>query len=67
MVLCPYGYQLVDGKLVINEKEAEAIRVIYDQYVYTDIGANGIAKYLENHVIRKIPRQNGRIPYLMHT
>ena len=43
----PYGYQLVDGKLVINEEEAEAIRVIYDQYVHTDIGANGIAKYLE--------------------
>ena len=58
----PYGYQLVDGKLLINEEEAEAIRVIYDQYVHTDIGANGIAKYLENHGIRKIPRQNGKNP-----
>ena len=58
----PYGYQLVDGKLVINEEEAEAIRAIYDQYVHTDIGANGIAKYLENHGIRKIPRQNGKNP-----
>ena len=56
----PYGYQLVDGKLVVNEEEAEAIRVIYDQYIHTDIGANGIAKYLENHGIRKIPRQNGK-------
>ena len=25
----------------------------------TDLGANGIAKYLENHGIHKIPRQNG--------
>lgn len=58
----PYGYQLMDGKLIINEQEAEAIRVIYDQYVHTDIGANGIAKYLENHGIRKIPRQNGKNP-----
>ena len=58
----PYGYRLVDGKLMINEEEAEAIRVIYDQYVHTDIGANGIAKYLENHGIRKIPRQNGKNP-----
>ena len=58
----PYGYQLVDGKLMINEEEAEAICVIYDQYVHTDIGANGIAKYLENHGIRKIPRQNGKNP-----
>ena len=47
---------------MINEEEAEAIRVIYDQYVHTDIGANGIAKYLENHGIRKIPRQNGKNP-----
>ena len=58
----PYGYRLVDGKLMINEEEAEAICVIYDQYVHTDIGANGIAKYLENHGIRKIPRQNGKNP-----
>lgn len=50
----PYGYQLADGRLIINEEEAEAIRIIYDQYVHTDIGVNGIAKYLENHGIRKI-------------
>lgn len=58
----PYGYQLEDGKLQINEEEAEAIRVIFDQYVHTDIGANGVAKYLENHGIRKIQRQNGKNP-----
>ena len=56
----PYGYQLIDGKLQINEEEAEAIRVIFDQYVHTDIGANGVAKYLENHGIHKIQRQNGK-------
>jgi len=58
----PYGYQLMDGKLQINEEEAEAIRVIFDQYVHTDIGANGVAKYLENHGIHKIQRQNGKNP-----
>lgn len=58
----PYGYQLMDGKLQINEEEAEAIRVIFDQYVHTDIGANGVAKYLENHGIHKIQRQNGKKP-----
>ncbi len=58
----PYGYQLIDGKLVINEEEASAIRTIYEQYTTTDIGANGIAKYLEEHGIRKIPRQNGKNP-----
>jgi site-specific DNA recombinase len=58
----PYGYKLVDGRLEINEEEAVAIRTIYDQYVHTDIGANGVAKYLENHGIRKIQRQNGKNP-----
>ena len=58
----PYGYQLVNGKLEINEEEAVAIRTIYDQYVSTDIGSNGISKYLENHGIRKIQRQNGKNP-----
>ena len=58
----PYGYQPVNGKLEINEEEAVAIRTIYDQYVNTDIGSNGISKYLENHGIRKIQRQNGKNP-----
>ena len=58
----PYGYQLVNGRLEINEEEAVAIRTIYDQYVNTDIGSNGISKYLENHGIRKIQRQNGKNP-----
>ena len=56
----PYGYSLEKGQLFINEEEAEAIRVIFDQYVHTDVGANGLAKYLENHGIRKRPRQNGK-------
>ena len=58
----PYEYQLVNGKLEINEEEAVAIRTIYEQYVNTDIGSNGISKYLENHGIRKIQRQNGKNP-----
>lgn len=59
----PYGYSLEKGQLFINEEEAEAICVILDQYVHTDIGANGLAKYLENHSIRKIPRRNGKTRY----
>ncbi|MBR0377291.1 MAG: recombinase family protein [Lachnospiraceae bacterium] len=55
----PYGYRLEKGGLLyIEEEEAKAIRVMFDQYVNTDLGANGIAKYLENHGIHKIPRQN---------
>lgn len=58
----PYGYRLVDGRLEINEEEAPAIRIIFDQYVNTDMGATGLAKYLENHGIHKIQRQNGKNP-----
>ena len=58
----PYGYSLIDGKLEVNEEEAVAIRTIFDQYVNTDLEANGIAKYLENHGIHKIARQNGTNP-----
>ena len=58
----PYGYSLIDGKLEVNEEEAVAIRMIFDQYVNTDLGANGIAKYLENHGIHKIARRNGKNP-----
>jgi len=58
----PYGYSLKDGVLEINEEEALAIRTIFEQWVSTDIGANGLAKYLENHGIHKIPRHNGKNP-----
>lgn len=58
----PYGYKLEKGQLIINEEEAEAIRVIFDRYVHSSSGANGIAKYLDQHGIRKILRQNGKNP-----
>ena len=31
-------------------------------YGYKLVGANGLAKYLENHGVRKIARQNGKNP-----
>ncbi len=40
----PYGYKFEKGKLYVNEEEAEAIRIIFDKYVHTDMGANGLAK-----------------------
>ena len=58
----PYGYKLVDGALVVNEEEADAIRTIYDLNVNQGMGAAGIARYFENHGIVKMPRQNGKTP-----
>lgn len=58
----PYGYSFNNGKLEINEKEAIAIRTIFDQYVNTSAGAIGVAKYLADHGINKRIRQNGKNP-----
>ncbi len=55
----PYGYKLVDGELVIEEDEAEAIRIIFDKFVHTNLGYNGVVKYLNNNGIKKKARQNG--------
>ena len=61
----PYGYKLEKGQLFINEEEAEAIRVIFDQYVHTDTGANGLAKYLEPMGCTKSKGKTGKIPCLI--
>ena len=58
----PYGYSLNNGILEINEEEAVAIRTIFNQYINTSAGANGVAKYLADHGINKIQRQNGKSP-----
>lgn len=58
----PYGYQLVNGELFINEEEAEVIRVIYDRYIHTHDGSKLIAEYLNTHGYTKITRQNGMMP-----
>lgn len=63
----PYGYRLVDGALKIDEKEAPAIRTIFEQYVNTDTGANGLSKYLEAHGFQKLARQNGTSPLFSAT
>ena len=63
----PYGYRLVDGELQINEEEAPVIRTIFEQYVNTDTGANGLSKYLETHGFQKLARQNGTSPLFSAT
>ncbi len=57
----PYGYKLVDNKLIIEEIEAEAIRKIFEMFTTMEIGCGGIAKQLNPQGIHKIPRQNGTL------
>ena len=63
----PYGYKLVNGELLIEEDEAEAIRIIFDKFVNTNLGYNGVAKYLKNNGIKKKIRQNGRLSEFTET
>ena len=57
----PYGYKLENNKLLIAEDEAETIRIIYDKFINTDMGYNGVAKYLNLQGIKKKIRHNGKL------
>lgn len=57
----PYGYKLVDGELKIADDEAEIIRIIYDKFIHTTMGANAVARYLNRQGYVKKKRQNGTL------
>ena len=47
----PFGYFL-DSKnstLIVNPEEAEIVRLIFEKFVHTDMGADSISKYLNQH------------------
>lgn len=54
----PYGYKLENGELLIADDEVEVIRIIFEKYVYTNMGATAIAAYLNDHGYKKKLRQN---------
>ena len=58
----PYGYRLDNGQLLIAEDEAEVKRLIFDRYIHTNDGINGVCSYLNSHGYTKKLRQNGTIP-----
>lgn len=57
----PYGYKLENGELLIAEDEAEVIRIIYDKFVNTTMGASAIATYLDERGYVKKKRQNNTL------
>ena len=47
----PFGYWL-DSKnstLIVNPEEVEIVRIIFDKFVHTDMGADSISNYLNQH------------------
>ena len=57
----PYGYKLVDGELMVSEDEAEIIRLIFEKYIHTTMGVNGIASWLNQQGYQKKKRQNNTL------
>ena len=57
----PYGYKLENGDLKIAEDEVEVIQVIFDRFIHTNEGINGVAAYLNKHGYKKKLRQNNTI------
>ncbi len=56
----PYGYTLSNGKLEVNPKEAEHVRLIFDKYVNTNLGLTGVAKWMNEHgYVKSITTYNG--------
>jgi site-specific DNA recombinase len=49
--IAPYGYRLdkENGVLIVDPDEAEIVKVIYDLFAHSDMGADTIAKYLNEH------------------
>lgn len=58
----PFGYSIdkESGILVIDEKEAKIVRLIYDRFLYHDAGISGVAKFLNDSGYRKVIRGNGK-------
>lgn len=46
----PFGYDMVDGKLVLNEDEAKWVRYIFDRY--ESVGAQTVARELNRKGVR---------------
>ena len=57
----PYGYTLENELLNVNEEEAKIVRLIFDKYAHTTMGANGVAKWLNKNGYVKQIRQNGTL------
>lgn len=54
----PFGYRLIDKKLIVDNNEAEIVRLIFEKFTTTTMGMNAVASYLNRHGYRKAKRQN---------
>ena len=61
----PYGYRLdkANGSLVPDPDEAEIVKIIFDKFAHTTMGACRIANYLNDHGYRKNKSREFEVSY----
>lgn len=52
----PYGYRSVNKELVVEPKEAEIVKLIFDRYIQDDGTLNGVAIWLNNNGYSRISK-----------
>lgn len=61
----PFGYSLDSkkGMLLVNPKEAEIVKIIYDKFVNEGMGADSISNYLNQHGYVKTKQRSHELNY----
>ena len=65
----PFGYNIKNKKLIINEDEAKAIKLIFDKFLNEKLGVLTIAKYINSlgyKTHRGNPFENRTIEYILN-
>lgn len=54
----PFGYKKIDKGLVIDEKEAATVRLIFDKYTKEDFSVHALSQYLNQHIDEHPTKKN---------
>ena len=53
----PYGYRLSEGKLIADEEESKVVRLIFEKFLYKNMGYTAISAYLNrNEILRPLAK-----------
>ena len=58
----PYGYHLSEGKLITHEEESKVVRLIFEKFLYENMGYTAISAYLNRNDISRPPAKNAVKP-----
>ena len=58
----PYGYRLSEGKLIAHEEESKVVRLIFEKFLYENMGYTAISAHLNRNNISRPPAKNAVKP-----